>query len=218
MEIFRYPTDGERLLTNRWSAPYQGAGRPAAELPESVDRPESFYVRVNHAIRSLEKRPGVSLFNRTTRSVALTEAGSRASAKPPEPPFQRCRLRYRRDEPVPGSTLRPTADQHVAFRSPPGSRSTDGAFSRHVSGHQPPHRRRMFAQRSCGSRTAESRPAPQYGTDQRFVSAHSPSVGCRKVSTRRNLHFESAASRGSPRSEKCHVFQETRHCYGTRIC
>ncbi|HEY0234120.1 MAG TPA: LysR family transcriptional regulator [Afipia sp.] len=30
---------------------------------------------VSHAIRTLEERLGVSLFNRTTRSVALTEAG-----------------------------------------------------------------------------------------------------------------------------------------------
>ena len=32
---------------------------------------------VSHAIRGLEERLGVSLFNRTTRSVALTEAGQR---------------------------------------------------------------------------------------------------------------------------------------------
>jgi DNA-binding transcriptional LysR family regulator len=30
---------------------------------------------VSHAIRGLEERFGVSLFNRRTRSVALTEAG-----------------------------------------------------------------------------------------------------------------------------------------------
>src|SRR5262249_884071 len=32
---------------------------------------------VSHAIRGLEERLGVGLFNRTTRSVALTEAGQR---------------------------------------------------------------------------------------------------------------------------------------------
>lgn len=36
---------------------------------------------VSHAIRSLEERLGISLFNRTTRSVALTEAGEHLLAR-----------------------------------------------------------------------------------------------------------------------------------------
>jgi len=44
--------------------------RAAAEVGMSTSA-------VSHAIRGLEERLGVSLFNRTTRSVALTEAGQR---------------------------------------------------------------------------------------------------------------------------------------------
>ncbi|MBS7809389.1 LysR family transcriptional regulator [Roseococcus pinisoli] len=36
---------------------------------------------VSHAVKSLEQRLGIRLFNRTTRSVSLTEAGERLAAK-----------------------------------------------------------------------------------------------------------------------------------------
>ncbi|PLP55459.1 LysR family transcriptional regulator, partial [Mesorhizobium loti] len=36
---------------------------------------------VSHSVRSLEQRLGVRLFNRTTRSVSLTEAGQRLATR-----------------------------------------------------------------------------------------------------------------------------------------
>lgn len=51
-------------------ARHQGFGKAAVELGLSPSA-------VSYAIRGLEERLGVSLFNRTTRSVALTDAGQR---------------------------------------------------------------------------------------------------------------------------------------------
>jgi DNA-binding transcriptional LysR family regulator len=65
---------------------------------------------VSHAIRGLEERLGVSLFNRTTRSVALTEAGQRLLER-----------------------LQP-AHQHLACRGPAAACPADAAFSGGLSG------------------------------------------------------------------------------------
>jgi DNA-binding transcriptional LysR family regulator len=62
------PANLSQLSTFATVARLGSFGKAGAELSLSASA-------ISHAIRTLEERLGVSLFNRTTRSVALTEAG-----------------------------------------------------------------------------------------------------------------------------------------------
>lgn len=76
MKDVHQSTSGDLLALNVFLAVANHRSFRAA-APELDVTPSA----ISHSIRSLEQRLGVRLFNRTTRSVSLTEAGERLAAK-----------------------------------------------------------------------------------------------------------------------------------------